>query len=145
MFKHSKTLWPVALSAAINLFFSIFLAKKIGLSGIVIGTIMGNLCITVFYLSIVLKRVLPIYPLKEFFTIIAAFIIPFAWLGILYYINIYAIPYTIIQLMFFPIAFLMYCYVVYRLVLKIPERQFLLIKFNKILDIFHIPMFRIDV
>jgi O-antigen/teichoic acid export membrane protein len=108
MFKHTKTLVPVVLSAIINLGASILLAQRIGLVGVILGTIIGNVTTTVIYLPWVLKKILPIHPLAELLKIIGSFIVPALVMGTAYFISVHYVSSIWLQLALGTLNFAVY-------------------------------------
>jgi O-antigen/teichoic acid export membrane protein len=134
MFKHTKTLVPVVLSAIINLGASILLAQRIGLVGVILGTIIGNVTTTVIYLPWVLKKILPIHPLAELLKIIGSFIVPALVMGTAYFISVHYVSSIWLQLALGTLNFAVYAVLVYLLVLTTEERKFLLEKISRLYE-----------
>lgn len=128
MFKHRSEVLPMIFNVIINLGVSIFLASRIGVMGIVVGTIAGNICTTAIYLPIFLRRHLAIKPFTELFKIVVSFILPLGLLAGLHYINVFWITQLGYQIAFAVPVGLVYVLSVYYGVFTKSERTFLFTK-----------------
>lgn len=133
MFKQRFLIYPIIISTAINLVVSILLANKVGLLGVVIGTILGNFLTTAIYLPIVLRRQIPIRPGVELLKMIVTFILPAGFLLFVAFIIISVIDSYFYRLLIGCISGVPYVYLIFKLMLSSVEQKYFIQKFRKYL------------
>lgn len=138
IFKQTKAVVPMILNLSINVFFSIILAQKIGIAGIVIGTILGNLLTNAHYIPHILSKELSIHPFKELSHLGISFILPILFILSFHYGSLVLTQNLFIILLLGAINGLCFFLYIYRFILEPSERQFFHVYFEKFRKRFHL-------
>lgn len=122
---HKLVQLPLFFEATINLSISILLVKytSLGIVGVALGTLIGQMLVSVHYVPRILSRQLDIKPFKEFSKIIIPLLIPFSLLFGLKILIDYIFIVTIVKYGLYIMSAVFYFMLLYLVVLKVSERQ----------------------
>jgi O-antigen/teichoic acid export membrane protein len=133
---HKLVQLPLALEAMTNLTISILLVKytSLGIVGVAIGTLIGQMLVAVHYVPRILARQIDIKPFKELSKTIVPLLIPFALLFGLKIVIDCIFTVTFVKYCLYIMSVVFYFMVLYLVVLKVSERQMIKEKIMNIPD-----------
>ncbi len=126
MFKHQSEIVPMVANVCINLVVSIILARHLGVVGVIIGTIAGNLFTNVLYLPFFLRRFISVRPFRELFHILIRFVLPAAVLTLMHIFIVSWLQVDVWGVLCSLLSGVVYLYMVYFFVLQKQEKQYIL-------------------